>query len=932
MSEQQIPRIPSATYRLQFHAGFTFRDALEILDYLEELGISDIYSSPYFQASPTSTHGYDVADHNRLNPAVGDASDFQAFTRGLKERSMGQVLDFVPNHMGIGESLNTWWLETLEDGIASPYARYFDIDWQSGKEALADRVLLPILGDRYGRVLENDEFRLSFHEGAFDLHYYDTRLPINPRTYPLILRGSLRALEGEDLDLMREVIAMFGSLGRTAGESGTKQKAKRRLSEIAERPQIRQSIDLALTSFEGTKGDPVSYDALHELLEGQYYRLSYWRVAAEEINYRRFFDINTLAAIRIEIPEVFEAAHHLVFELLAKGAVTGLRIDHIDGLWNPREYVQRLQDRVGRMMATDQEKPLYLVVEKILEVAREELPGDWPIHGTTGYEFANQAVQVLVDSRNQKAFDRLYSRFIDEDMVYSDLVYAKKKLAMDVLLRSEVSTLGRRLNELSELHRDFRDLTLNTLTHAVEEVIACFPVYRTYIREDGVVSPEDEKVILRAIVAARRRNPSIEKAVFDFLRGILLLKLPERLTDEQRKAHVDFVMRFQQCSGPVMAKGLEDTTFYIYNRLVALNEVGGNPGMFGISIEDFHRLNQERAAHWPHCMLATSTHDTKRSEDARMRLVALSEIPEDWNAAIRAWSKVNRRHRTKVDDAVAPSPNEEYLLYQALAGIWPVGGLDDTLREAIVSRLQEYMMKALKEAKVNSSWTEPNAAWEEAVMRFVTAILDPGASKEFLASFSGFISRLARLGAYNSLVQTVLKCTSPGVPDFYQGTEVMDFSLVDPDNRRPVDYSLRRRLLDEVSQAAPADLMSNVDDGRMKLFTIRRLLRFRREQRSVFVDGNYQPLEVHGPLKQRVIAYKRAHEQGELVICVPRFFAALGDSPLGHVWEGNRIEGVGGGTWRNLLTDATMEVDEGLNLGEIFTDLPVAVLWKEAER
>jgi len=932
MSEQQISRIPSATYRLQFHAGFTFRDALEILDYLEELGISDVYSSPYFQASPTSTHGYDVADHNRLNPAVGDASDFHAFTRGLKERSMGQVLDFVPNHMGIGESLNAWWLETLEDGIASPYARYFDIDWQSGKESLADRVLLPILGDRYGRVLENDEFRLSFQEGAFVLHYYDTRLPINPRTYPLILRGSLRALEGEDLDLMREVIAMFGSLGRTAGDSETKQKAKKRLSEIAERPQIRQSIDLALKSFEGTKGDPCSYDALHELLEGQYYRLSYWRVAAEEINYRRFFDINTLAAIRIEIPEVFEAAHHLVFELLARGDVTGLRIDHIDGLWNPREYVQRLQDRVGGMGPTDHEKPLYLVVEKILEVAREELPADWPIHGTTGYEFANQAVQVLVDSRNQKAFDRLYSRFIDEELVYSELVYDKKKLAMDMLLRSEVSTLGRRLNELSELHRDFRDLTLNTLTHAVEEVIACFPVYRTYTREDGVVSQEDEKVILRAIVAARRRNPSIEKAVFDFLRGVLLLKLPERLTDEQRKAHVDFVMRFQQCSGPVMAKGLEDTTFYIYNRLVALNEVGGSPGMFGISIEDFHRMNQERAGHWPHCMLATSTHDTKRSEDARMRLVALSEIPEDWNAAIRAWSKMNRRHRTKIDDAIAPSPNEEYLLYQALAGIWPVGGLDDTSRETVASRLQEYMMKALKEAKVNSSWTEPNAAWEEAVMRFITAILDPGMGQEFQASFSGFASRLARLGAYNSLVQTVLKCTSPGVPDFYQGTEVMDFSLVDPDNRRPVDYSLRRRLLDEVSQADPTDLMSRVEDGRMKLFTIRRLLRFRREQRSVFADGNYQPLEVHGPLQQRIIAYKRAHAQGELVICVPRFFAALGDSPRGHVWEGNRIEGVESGTWQNLLTDATMEVREGLNLAEVFTDLPVAVLWKTADR
>ncbi len=892
MREQKFPRIPSATYRLQFHAGFTVRDALEILDYLNELGISDVYSSPYFQASPTSTHGYDVADHNRLNPAVGDASDFHAFSQGLKQRSMGQVLDFVPNHMGIGESLNTWWLETLEDGIASPYARYFDIDWQSGKEALADRVLLPILGDRYGKVLENDEFHLTFQEGAFVLHYYETRLPINPRTYPLILRASLSGLEGEDLELMREVIAMFGALGRGNSEPEAKQGAKRRLAEIAAKPGIRQAIDGALQSFAGRKGEPDSFDALHELLEGQYYRLSYWRVAAEEINYRRFFDINTLAAIRIEIPEVFEAAHQLVFDLLAKGAVTGLRIDHIDGLWNPREYVQRLQDRVGQMAAPSADKPLYLVVEKILEVAREELPAEWPVHGTTGYEFANQAVQVLADSRNRKSFDRLYARFIDEDLVYADLVYAKKKLTMDILLRSELSALGRRLNELSELHRDFRDLTQNTLTNAVEEVIACFPVYRTYISEDGVVSASDEKVILRAIVAARRRNPSIEKAVFDFLRGVLLLKLPERLTEDQRKAHVDFVMRFQQCSGPVMAKGLEDTAFYIYNRLVALNEVGGNPGMFGISVEEFHRLNQERAVRWPHCMLATSTHDTKRSEDVRMRLVALSEIPEDWNAAIRAWSKMNRKHRTKIDDLVAPSPNEEYLLYQALAGIWPIGDIDDSARESIVSRVQEYMTKALKEAKVNSSWTEPNAAWEEAVMKFIAAILDGEKSREFLASFSAFTKRLARWGAWNSLAQTVLKCTSPGVPDFYQGTELVDLSLVDPDNRRPVDYALRRRLLDEVAQERPANLLAEVEDGRMKLFAIRSLLRFRRDHHGLFAEGDYQPLVVDGPLSDRVIAFKRAQEDGELIVCVARFFAGLGDAPWGGMWSGNVIEGI----------------------------------------
>lgn len=931
MSDSKRLRIPSATYRLQFHAGFTFRDALEILDYLKELGISDVYCSPYFQASPDSTHGYDVADHNRLNPAVGSASDFHAFSEGLKARSMGQVLDFVPNHMGIGESLNTWWLETLEDGIASPYARYFDIDWQSGREALADRVLLPILGDRYGKVLENDEFKLTFEEGAFVLHYYETRLPINTRTYPLILRAALGRLEGGDLEALRDVIAMFGALGRGDTEPEAKKTAKRRLAEIAAREPISQAIDYALKSFEGIKGDPSSYDALHEVLEGQYYRLSYWRVAAEEINYRRFFDINTLAAIRIEIPEVFEAAHQLVFDLIRTGAVTGLRIDHIDGLWNPREYVQRLQDRVRDLMKTEELQPLYLVVEKILEVAREELPEGWPVHGTTGYEFANLAVQVLTDARNEKAFSRLYSRFLGEDLSYPDLVYAKKKLAMEILLRSEVVSLGRRLNDLSELHRDFRDLTLDTLTHAVSEVIACFPVYRTYISEDGGVSSQDEKVILRAIVAARRRNPSLEKAVLDFLRGVLLLKLPDRLTEEQRRAHIEFVMHFQQCSGPVMAKGVEDTAFYIYNRLVALNEVGGNPGMFGLSVEEFHRVNRERAATWPHCLLATSTHDTKRSEDARMRLVALSEIPEDWNAAIRAWSRMNRKHHTKIDERSAPSPNEEYLLYQALAGVWPVGGCDDGNREELVSRIKQYMTKALKEAKVNSSWTEPNSAWEEAVEQFISAILDPQRSAEFLSSFSGFAARLARLGAYNSAVQIVLKCTVPGVPDFYQGTELIDLSLVDPDNRRPVDYERRREMLRRVAEQSCADLLPRIEDGGLKLFVIHRLLQFRRDHARFFADAAYEPLTVTGRLNQRIIAYQRSHSSGTLVICVPRFFAALGETPWGAAWSETHIHGATPGEWRNVLTNQAITLDGTLDASSAFADAPIAVLWRPAE-
>ncbi|CAN5723058.1 malto-oligosyltrehalose synthase [soil metagenome] len=929
MTNATNPRIPSATYRLQFHAGFTFKDAREILEYLDALGISDVYASPYFQAAPESTHGYDVSNHNRINPEIGDDSDFRAYTADLRQRNMGQILDFVPNHMGIGQSLNQWWMEVLEDGIASPYSRYFDIDWNPGKRELEDRVLLPVLGERYGKALENGEFKLSFEDGVFSLHYFDTVLPISPATYPIILRSTLTELEGASVEKMRSVISAFAALSRVTANGDAKTSAKAQLSNLArEDPQVVSSIEKELRTLEGRADNADSFDALHDLLEQQVYRLAYWRVAAEEINYRRFFDINTLAAIRVEIPEVFAAAHQLVFMLLSRGDVTGLRIDHVDGLWDPKEYLDRLQERYGQLCGTTEAKALYLVVEKILDLTRERLPEDWQVHGTTGYEFTNQMVQFFTDAREEKRFTKIYHRFTGVTQSFVDMVYEKKKLITQLSLNSEVVALGRLLNELSEIHRNFRDLTLNMLTTAVREVIVCFPVYRTYATPTQALSDEDEKIVLRAISMARRRNPAIEKHVFDFLRSVLLLRLPERLTPEEKEAHIRFVMKFQQCSGPVMAKGLEDTTFYIFNRLAALNEVGGNPGQFGLTAVDFHRLNEERAARTPHSMLATTTHDTKRSEDARMRMVTLSEMPDEWQAALKRWNKWNRKLRTKIGDEYAPSANEEYLIYQTLLGTWPVDSVLEESTPPYTERIQQYMLKAMKEAKVNSSWTEPFEEWEKAVTEFAAAILDQAKSGAFLADLATLAEEVARLGALNSLSQTVMKCTLPGVPDFYQGSELWDLCLVDPDNRRPVDYTWRKQVLSEIQEAHPAELMEDWKSGRIKLFVIQRLLSFRRQHANFFQQADYCGLKTSGRWSEQICAFLRTLNGAKLLVIAPRL---IRDVPLpltGEAWGDTSVKIELGDTWKELLTGTELSISAAGIISPILSQLPFAVLYQ----
>ena len=908
MTKENHPRIPTCTYRLQFNRWFTFAQAREIVPYLHALGVSDAYASPYFQAGAESLHGYDITDHNKLNFAVGSRADYDSWIAELHAHSMGQVLDFVPNHVGIAEPLNEWWMDVLENGPSSRYAPYFDIDWHPLKSDLRDKVLLPILSDQYGRVLERGELQVHFEEGTFYLRYGDRRLPIAPGTYRYVLGIALENLaEHKDEDFYAEVQSILTALEylpkrtetdpkRIAERIREKEIIKRRLERrCAEAPQVQQAIEKALARINGEPGDPRSFDALDELLNAQSYRLAFWRVAAEEINYRRFFDVNDLAAIRVEHPKVFDAVHRLLLELVHSCAITGLRIDHPDGLYLPREYFEKLQQRCAKALAIalpQDGRAVYMVAEKILTGA-ETLRKDWLVHGTTGYDFANQVMQLLVDSSAETAITNAFHRFIGHSLHFGHLVYAKKLQVMKLALANDVDVLGNMVDRLSEQNRWYRDFTLEALARAVRETIACFPVYRTYVAPGRPVSEEDRQVIERAVTAAKRRNPAIEESIFNFLRDVLVFRFPENLDAEARAAHTHFVLKFQQATGPIMAKGLEDTVFYIYNRLAALNEVGGEPQQFGLSIDAFHERNLDRQRNWPATLLTTSTHDTKRSEDVRTRMVAISEMPELWRRSLQRWRLANRRWKRTINDVEAPDGNEEYLLYQTLLGTWPVqpSGLPEEAATAeYTERIQTYMAKALHEAKVNTSWIQPNEEWDAAMRDFVGRILDSSPRNKFVPAFLPVVQEIARLGAINSLSQTLLKLTSPGVPDIYQGNEIWDYSLVDPDNRRPVDYRPRREMLEALSASTSDELMQNWPDGRIKMFLTQRVLQFRREHVDLFQRGEYLPLVASGTFTECCVNFARRLGDQWIVVIAPRLSSRIGFPPIAERWKDTTLE------------------------------------------
>ena len=939
--------VPAATYRLQFNTSFTFDDATAIVDYLDRLGISHCYASSYFRAVPGSTHGYDVADPTQLNPEIGDRESYDRWVRTLRGHHMGHIIDLVPNHMGIAQSANPWWQDVLENGPSSQYASFFDIDWHPLKVELENKVLLPILGDSYGAVLERQEITLHYVNGAFNAHYFGSVLPIAPGTYDRILELDADALLAEigerddGLELLSILTAIRHLPGREAQtpqaraeRNREKEVIKRRLARLtADSPAVLSHIERAVKTLNGERNHPRSFDRLDDLLSAQPYRLAYWRVAAEEINYRRFFDINELAALRMEDPQVFERTHAFAFELLREGCIDGIRIDHVDGLYDPGDYLDRLQARARdvRPDLFSHDRRLYLVVEKILGLD-ERLPS-WPVEGTTGYEFLVRVNGLFVDGRSERAVNEAFERFTRLRAPFREFAYRSKQLILRMSMASELQVLAHGLNRFSERNRHSRDFTLNLLVYAMREIIASFPVYRTYVNgREPDVSAHDRRYIEYAVSEAKRRNPRHPSVVFDFVRG-LLLKKADYIPEEAREEHLKFLSKFQQVTSPVTAKGIEDTALYIYNRLVSLNEVGGEPDKFGVTAEALHAWLAERARRWPHALSASSTHDTKRSEDVRARINALSEIAGEWRQAAGRWARINRKARLILDGESYPSRNEEYLLYQTIVGTWPVQPMSGEQEREYCQRITDYMLKTMREAKVFTSWLNPSEPHEQAMTRFVEMVLSP-ANAAFRRDFGELASRVARYGVYNSLAQLAIKIGAPGVPDFYQGTELWDFSLVDPDNRRPVDYEKRRRLLENLGD--PAELLEHPEDGRLKLFATTTMLKARRAAHDLFRCGRYEPLAIDGSAREHVFAFARVLGQRQAIVAVPRLVASLqpdGSAPTGEVWRDTRIAVPDDAPrcYRQAFTgECAAVIEEGgrrwMRAADVFARFPIALL------
>jgi (1->4)-alpha-D-glucan 1-alpha-D-glucosylmutase len=973
-------RRPLATYRVQLHKGFDFDDAAAITGYLSELGISDFYTSPYLRAAPGSMHGYDVLDHQQLNPELGGAEGHERFIAAVQAQGLGHLLDIVPNHMGIGSG-NALWRDVLENGPSAQAARFFDIEWHPVKEELADKVLVPVLGDRYGAVLERGELRLVLLNGAFEIHYFDNVFPVNPRSYVQILNYRMEELEkllqGDiGLDDLKSIITALQNMPTRNEVDAARMEERRREKEVAKRrvahhceknPAILAHLLENVRLFNGTPGKPRSFDLLDRLLAAQAYRLAHWRVSSEEINYRRFFDINSLAAIRVEDPVVFEEAHRVPLRLLAEGKVTGLRVDHPDGLAHPTDYFRLLQDAhilqraqalsagadwarlepavraalLGELRAHGRAsplfRPLFVVAEKILG-RTETLPSGWAVSGTTGYDAMNAINGIFVDRRNEHRFEKMYARFIGAEVDFDELVYQKKKLILYTALASEMNLLARQLNRISEGNRWTRDFTLYALRAGLIELVACFPVYRTYIA-DGRVDERDRRYILQAVAGAKRRNPAENASIYDFIADILLQKFGAYVEESELPAQRAFAVKLQQVLGPVMAKGVEDTTFYVYNRLTSLNEVGGEPHQFGSTVEWLHEQNAWRAREWPLSLVATATHDTKRGEDTRARIDALSELPEEFRKLLAVFARRTEPLRREVDGRHAPDRNEQMLLLQTLLGVWPAaaGMPGNQELESLRERVQEYLFKAAKEAKVNTSWIQEDQRWEEALRAFVSAVFALPARHKLWGELLPFARRIGEIGLHNSLSQLVLKLAMPGVPDIYQGCELWDFSLVDPDNRRPVDFALRKAMLAEQrgSALAPAQLARELyeswEDGRIKLFITQAGLQARKRLARLFTEGGYEPLRAEGPRAENVCAFARTGADGRLAIAVvPRLVAGLLDGARLNPdsYSGTRIQIPNPGSpLRDVFTGEVRQVHEGtLGCEALFSTLPVALL------
>jgi (1->4)-alpha-D-glucan 1-alpha-D-glucosylmutase len=921
--------IPRATYRLQFNPRFSFKAAKDLVAYLSELGISTIYASPIFKARPGSTHGYDITDPNLLNPELGTREELAALIKEARSHGLGWLQDFVPNHMAYHSS-NQMLMDIFEKGPSSPFFGFFDIVWDHIRENLRGKVIAPFLGSPYGETLEKGELVLQYGEGVLSIKYYETVYPLSIKSYATFVGHRLDHLRdelgGESDDFMK-MLGIETVLKNLPAEhvddlarNAQMLLAKDALWYLYQRsPDLRAFIDGNVEEFNRDA------DLLHELLSEQWFQLTFWRVASKEINYQRFFNINDLISLRMEDDETFQYVHKLALGMLREGNFTGIRIDHVDGLYDPTAYLLSLRERAA---------DAYIVVEKILELT-EQLPAKWPVQGTTGYEFMNYVNELFVDGRNEESFQRIYEQFVGDALDYDGLLYEKKRLIIERHLTGDLDNLTYLLKTISTTTRDAIDLPWEGLMDAIIETSAWFPVYRTYVAGEEV-EDRDRAFIKQAIEKAKARAPELTRAI-DFLRTVLLKEYPDYLDEDQQGLWLTFEMRFQQFTSPLMAKGLEDTTFYLFNRLVSLNEVGGNPGRFGISLHEFHDFNRRRAIDWPHTINATATHDTKRGEDTRARINVLSEMPDMWESHLRQWSERNARYKQTVNGEPVPDHNNEYFLYQTLTGALPFEG---TGSPEFIERIKSYMLKAAREAKTHTFWLDNNAEYEEALLAFTEAVLKDDV---FMDSLKSFQKRVAHYGLFNSLSQALLKVTSPGLPDFYQGSELWDLSLVDPDNRRPVDYKKRARIMEglkgrEKSKLSSLikELLSSPEDGRIKLFTIMRALAARTSYSEVFESGEYIPLFARGERANHVIAFARRGGRRWAVTIAPRLLASIigeGELPLGGpVWLDTRIEMPldAPAAWEDKISGEVIESGAEVRLGDALSIFPAALLAGES--
>jgi len=946
-----LKRLPSATYRVQLNQDFRFADALKILDYLHELGISDLYLSPVLASRKGSGHGYDVTDPTRINPELGTEEEFAALQTELQNRGMGLLLDTVPNHMAASAE-NPWWMDVLENGTQSAFAAFFDIEWHPHSRSLDGKILLPVLGRPFGEALDSGEITLAFQDGRFVFQYFDSLFPLTPRSYHAILdhrSDRLKEMLGEEAPAYHEYSGILSSVrelsagDRRSAETPSERRlrfesARDRLKSLgASSREVAAFVEENVREINGKQSDPGSFRFLQRLLAEQNYKLAFWQNLNESINYRRFFTIADLVGVRVEDPIVFEATHGLILRLVSKNPFAGLRVDHIDGLRDPVAYLNKLQERLSSDEAR-KETAAYLLVEKIL-ARHENLPDDWPVSGTTGYDYLNEANGLFVELEGARRIDEIYSTFIGRKQNFADVVYQKKKLVMNTLLGVEMRTLGRHLAELAAQDRYARELNREQLIDALIEVTACLPVYRTYIRNMEVPA-HAVNYIEEALTCARSRAPNISPACFDFVREVLLILSPPYVLVDQRETRLAFVMRWQQFTGPIVAKGLEDTSLYVYHPLLSLNEVGGDPDPSDVpSLEDFYAF-LDRRLKWPGSLNASSTHDTKRSEDVRARLNALSEMPAEWNEHLALWAKQNAPHKEQVNGHAVPDRNEEYFIYQTLLGVWP---LEPEGCLTLLKRVQEHVLKATREAMVHTRWTRPNQPHEDALLKFVTRILSQDQSRDFLQDFRQFQKKVAYFGMVNALSQTLLKIALPGVPDFYQGSELWDLRLVDPDNRGPIDFTKRAAALDSIVKAdfaqAPRNFADNWRDGCIKLYLIWKAIRFRRDHDDLFRDGEFIPIRPGGANARNVIAFLRKQGTSWVLAAIPRWLSQVpAKASREFNWGDTRLSLPSDppAKWNSILTRTQLALqnqagEQHILVNDLFREFPVALLHAEGK-